>query len=106
MPTPVQNIAAAISAYNDALKGKPAAGLAPRDANPDQDFAALVKGAIREAVKIGERSEKLSIAAINDRADLNQVVSAVAEAEVTLQTVVAIRDRVLEAYKEVLRMPI
>lgn len=106
MPTPAQNITAAISAYNSAVKDKPAGGLAPRDENPDSDFAELVKGAIREAVKIGQRSEKLSVAAINDRADLNHVVSAVAEAEVTMQTVISIRDRVIDAYREVLRMPI
>jgi flagellar hook-basal body complex protein FliE len=34
------------------------------------------------------------------------VVTAVAEAEATLQTVVAVRERIIEAYKEILRMPI
>ena len=56
--------------------------------------------------KIGERSEKMSIAAINDRADITQVVTAVAEAELTLQTVVNVRDKVLEAYKDIIRMPV
>jgi len=31
---------------------------------------------------------------------------AVSEAELTLNTVVAVRDKVLEAYREILRMPI
>ena len=105
MPTPSTNIASAINAYTSALKGGPA-GIESRDKSPDEDFGALVKGAIREAVKIGKQSEKLSVAAINDKADLNQVVTAVAEAEVTLQTVVAVRDKVIDAYKEILRMPI
>ncbi|MCH7865437.1 MAG: flagellar hook-basal body complex protein FliE, partial [Proteobacteria bacterium] len=35
---------------------------------------------------------------------INQGVTAVAEAEVTLQTVVMVRDKVLEAYREILRM--
>jgi len=77
-----------------------------RDAGQGGSFADLVKGAIKEAVKIGERQEAISIAAINDRADMNQVVTAIAEAEATLQAVVAVRDKVLDAYKEVLRMPI
>jgi flagellar hook-basal body complex protein FliE len=34
------------------------------------------------------------------------VVTAVAEAEATLQTVVAVRERIIEAYKDILRMPI
>ena len=39
-------------------------------------------------------------------ADLGQVVTAVASAELSLQTVVAVRDKVLEAYNEVLKMPV
>jgi flagellar hook-basal body complex protein FliE len=34
------------------------------------------------------------------------VVTAVAEADLTLQTVVAVRDRVIEAYQNIMRMPI
>jgi len=105
MPTPTQSIAGAIKAYNEAVKGRPAQP-ETRQASGGGDFASLVKGAIEEAKKIGEKSEKLSIAGVADRADINQVVTAVAEAEVTLQTVVAIRDKVIEAYKDIIRMPI
>ncbi len=105
MPTVTQNIANVVNAYNEAARGGTAAPSKSADAAGGGDFASLVKGAIEEAKKIGERSEQLSIAGIADRADINQVVTAVAEAEVTLQTVVMIRDKVLEAYKEILRMP-
>ncbi len=106
MPTPTQNIANVMGAYSRAATGV-APGLEARDkpsANGDE-FADLVKGALDEARKIGERSEQLSISGIRDNADLNQVITAVAEAEVTLQTVVSIRDKVIEAYKEISRMP-
>lgn len=103
MPTITQNIANAVNAYNEAARGRPAEPKAA--AGPGGDFANLVKGAIEEAKKIGERSEQLSIAGITDRADIGQVVAAVAEAEVTLQTVVMIRDKVLDAYKDIIRMP-
>ncbi|MEE8393376.1 MAG: flagellar hook-basal body complex protein FliE [Rhodospirillales bacterium] len=105
MPTPAQNIANVAAAYRNAAKGGAATGLNARDNPPNSDFANLVKGAIEEAVRIGEQSESMSIKALNDKADLNQVVTAVAEAELTLQTVVAVRDKVLEAYKEIIRMP-
>lgn len=103
MPTVTQNIANVVNAYNEAARGRPAEPKSS-DAASGGDFAGLVKGAIEEAKKIGERSEQLSIAGIADRADINQVVTAVAEAEVTLQTVVMVRDKVLEAYREILRM--
>ena len=105
MALPVQNVTNALSAY---AKSPTTGGLGmdPRDNQKSGEFADLVRGAIKEAVSIGQRSEQISIAAINDRADINQVVTAVAEAEVTLRTVVAVRDKVVEAYREILRMPV
>ena len=105
MALPVQNLTNALSAYAQAPSGG-TPGMNARDGRQGGEFADLVKGAIKEAVKIGQKSEALSIAAINDRADINQVVTAVAEAEVTLRTVVAVRDKVVEAYREILRMPV
>ena len=59
-----------------------------------------------DAVVAGRESERLSLAAVAEQADLSQVVTAVAEAETMLNTVVAVRDRVVEAYKDIMRMPI
>ncbi len=39
-------------------------------------------------------------------ADINDVVMAVNKAELTLQTVVTLRDKVIQAYQEIIRMPI
>lgn len=105
MASPAENITNAITAYNRVVSGDGPASEPSADKSREE-FADLVKGAIREAIDINERSENLSIQAINDQADLNQVVTAVAEAEITLQTVVAVRDKVIEAYKEIIRMPI
>jgi flagellar hook-basal body complex protein FliE len=69
------------------------------------DFSDLVKSALTQAKEIGLRGEQQSLKGITDRTDLNKVVTAVAEAELTLQTVVSIRDKVIDAYKEILRMP-
>lgn len=108
MSNPAVGFANAVQAYSNVAQGQAFGGKAPQEASAGSgdEFASLVKSAIDEAIKIGERSEHLSIQGVNDRADLNQVVTAVAEAEVTLQTVVAVRDKVIDAYKEILRMPI
>ncbi len=107
MVGPAQNISNAISAYNRALKGEAPGTAAVGESEPKSgEFADLVKSAIREAIEIGKTSETQSMAGIQDKADLNQVVTALAEAEVTLQTVVTVRDKMVEAYKEVLRMTI
>lgn len=69
-------------------------------------FADMVRKAIDGAVATGRESERLSLAAVGNGADVTQVVTAVAEAETVLNTVMAVRDRVIDAYKDVLRMPI
>ena len=106
MPTPAQNYITAVKAYNSAARGEPTHAKTPANDIQQGEFADLVKSAIKEAVRIGERSENLSIQSISDKADISKVVTAVAEAELTLQTVVTVRDKVLEAYKEIMRMPI
>jgi flagellar hook-basal body complex protein FliE len=97
----------AISAYNSALNrlnetpGNSGSGQV--NAN---DFTQMVKNFAEGAVEVGMKSEVQSAAAAAGKADLNSVVVAVTEAELTLNTVVAVRDKVLEAYREILRMPI
>ena len=96
----------AVKAYNNAASGKAFDSSKTESGDVKQgEFADLVRSAIDEAVRIGERSENLTIQGINERADVSKVVTAVAEAEVTLQTVVSVRDKVIEAYKEIIRMP-
>ncbi|MBM3952694.1 MAG: flagellar hook-basal body complex protein FliE [Rhodospirillales bacterium] len=114
MLKPVTSAASAIAAYDSVAKGAPGSiggsigkGLGTGGGAGDGGaFADLVKSAIQEAARIGKTAEQASIAAVNDRADIGKVVTAVAEAELTLQTVVTVRDRVIEAYREIMRMPI
>lgn len=105
MPTPAQNYMSAVNAYKTAARAMPNESTKGADALHQGEFADLVKTAIQEAVKIGEKGEQLSIAGINDRADINQVITAVSEAEIALKTVVTVRDKVIDAYKEIIRMP-
>jgi flagellar hook-basal body complex protein FliE len=69
-------------------------------------FAAMVKTALQDGIAAGKATEQASAAAVTGGGDISHIVTAVAEAETTLQTMVAIRDRVVEAYKDILRMPI
>jgi flagellar hook-basal body complex protein FliE len=105
MTVPVQGYLSAVNAYKTAARSFSSDGPTDGGVLQQGDFSNLVKNAIKEAVTIGERGENLSIAGINDRADISQVVTAVAEAEVALKTVVVVRDKVIDAYKEIIRMP-
>jgi len=69
-------------------------------------FADLLKDAVREAAAVSYRSETMSLKAAAGQADVNDVVTAIAEAEVTLQAVTTVRDRVIQAYQDIAKMPI
>ena len=50
--------------------------------------------------------EKASSKALVNQADITDVVSAVTQAELTLKTVVAVRDKLVTSLQEIMRMPI
>ncbi|RMF14984.1 MAG: hypothetical protein D6757_05390 [Alphaproteobacteria bacterium] len=51
-------------------------------------------------------SEAVSAKAVAGKADLVDVVTAVSNAEMVLETVTTVRDRVIQAYQDIMRMPI
>jgi|1185.fasta_scaffold503689_2 flagellar hook-basal body complex protein FliE len=101
----VARINDALNAYASAAGRGAAAGMAPRD-GVGESFMSLVSTAAKDAVGSLHKSEQVSAAAAVGKADLNDVVTAVSNAEVTLQAAVAVRDKVIGAYQEILRMPI
>ncbi|WP_337996020.1 flagellar hook-basal body complex protein FliE [Oleispirillum naphthae] len=101
-------ITTALNAYRTAAQGAGAATgeSAAAAVQPGQAFADMIKDNLTEAVDAGKKSEQMSLLALQGKADLREVVNAVANAETALQTVVAVRDRVLSAYQEILKMSI
>lgn len=69
-------------------------------------FADLLGNKIQDSVETFKSSEDMSAKAINGEADITEVVQAVTEAELTLQTLVAVRDKMISAYQEIMRMQI
>ncbi len=67
-------------------------------------FAEMLQGALQGAVDAGKAGEAASLGAVTGKADVNNVVVAVNNAELTLQTVLAVRDKVLAAYTEIMHM--
>jgi flagellar hook-basal body complex protein FliE len=97
-------ITSAVAAYANAAKvGGP--GMAAREEGGG-GFGDLLKEAVGGAVDSLKQSEAASLKAVSGKADIGEVVTAVSNAELTLQTVTAVRDRVISAYQEILRMPI
>ena len=103
MSVPIDSYGRAAAAYTRAASGGVTAETAVES---ERSFAEMVKDVVDDAITSGVNSEKASVGAVGQGTDLNHVVTAVAEAEATLQTVLAVRERIIEAYKDILRMPI
>jgi flagellar hook-basal body complex protein FliE len=69
-------------------------------------FADMVKGVIEQTTSTSRAAETQMAAQVQGKAELIDVVTAVSAAEASLETVMAVRDQVIAAYQEIMRMPI
>ena len=105
MPTPI----AAASAYAKlARTTAPGSTLSPTLGNNAEgpSFGALVKQALGNVVEAGHKSDVQAQAMANGKANMVDLVTAVAESETAITTLVSVRDRVIAAYQQILQMPI
>ena len=98
------SITGAVQAYDKMLRQGGSAGMEARDSG-GADFSAMLRRAAERAADTVLQGENQTIQAAAGSADLTEVM-AVSKAEMTLETVVTLRDKVVQAYQEVLRMPI
>ena len=99
----ITNPAAAAGAYSSTAK----IGLsvdAPKDAEKG-GFGAVMKEIAVNSINTLRHSETMSARAVTGEATLPDVVQAVNAADMTINTIVAIRDRLINAYTEIMRMP-
>lgn len=69
-------------------------------------FGAMLKEAVGSVVEAGRKSDTQSQAMAAGKSNIIDVVTAVSETEVAIQTLVSVRDRVIQSYEEMMRMPI
>lgn len=98
MPTITVRPSAAAQAYGRVDSGAQGAELG--------GFGAVLQRAIQGVVETGHAAEAKSMGAIAGNGNLTDVVTAVSKAELALQSATVIRDRVVQAYQDILRMPI
>ncbi|PZP40617.1 MAG: flagellar hook-basal body complex protein FliE [Pseudomonas fluorescens] len=82
-------------------------GIAKPEANAMGTFGDVLKGVINQTVDAQHNANQLSMAAANgENVALQDVVQAVSKAELTLNTLVTVRDRAVEAYQQIMQMPV
>lgn len=69
-------------------------------------FGGVLENVVDNAVDSSKTAEEFSSKAIAGEADINDVVMAIANAEMALETVVAVRDKAMGAYQEIMKMSI
>ena len=77
---------------------------APRRGGPS--FGALLKDAIGSVMDAGRKSDAQTVAMASGKANVMDVVTAVAETDVAVSTLVSVRDRVIQSYEDIMKMPI
>lgn len=70
------------------------------------DFLNTIRNYASGVIQSNKEAERITTDAITGEANLTEVITAVASAEASLQTLVTVRDKVISAYQEILRMPI
>ena len=69
-------------------------------------FGDLVEKAVSGTLDTGRAAEAKALAMADGKASIVDVVTAVAETELAVETLVTVRDKVISAYKDILNMPI
>ncbi|GEP06417.1 flagellar hook-basal body complex protein FliE [Methylobacterium oxalidis] len=70
------------------------------------NFSSLLSSAIDSVGETGRKADQQALSVAAGKANVVDVVTAVAESETALQTLVAVRDRMISAYEEIMRMQI
>jgi flagellar hook-basal body complex protein FliE len=99
IPTIVITPSAAAEAYSRNAGGAASAGA------PDS-FGAAMTQALDQAVETGHTADSQAMTALSGGGNLTDVVTALSHAEMTMQAATAIRDRVVQAYQDIMKMPI
>ncbi len=97
MTVPAVSAATAAQAYGRTNAGQPASL---------EGFGDALTSALQGVVDAGHTADQSSAQAIAGTGNLTEVVAAINRAELALQTTTAVRDRMVQAYQEIMRMAI
>jgi flagellar hook-basal body complex protein FliE len=101
------NINDALGAYANTVKNLSGGGDAAKTAATDgPSFGDVLKASVNSAIDSQHKNEEVAAKALVGKADMTEVLQAVNDAEIALNTVLAVRDRVVQAYETVMRTPI
>jgi flagellar hook-basal body complex protein FliE len=81
-------------------------GSAAGSGTSSEGFGAALSNALGSAVQTGQQADAMAAQGLKGQGDLTQIVTSVTQAQLALQTTVALRDRMVQAYQSIMNMPI
>jgi flagellar hook-basal body complex protein FliE len=102
----VNGLGAAAAAAYRAAAGAGAGAPGASAAAAEGGFGGMLQRALQQGVELGRSAEASSTAAMLGQGSVTDAVMAISRAELALQAAVTVRDRVVAAYQDVMRMPI
>lgn len=107
MSTPFNAVAAAYSNASKLIQdaGKSSSGALGQETQ-GADFGKFLANEVQGVIDSGKASDKMSLDLLNGKANVVDVVTAVSQTQLAMESMVAVRDKVISAYEEIMRMPI
>lgn len=95
-----------LSAANGYAAARPATKADPNHESTGTGADGQIKQSFENFAATLQNSEQLSVQAMTSQADPHALVQALAQTELAVETAVTVRNKVVEAYQEILRMPV
>src|SRR6202035_3021365 len=98
--------AIAANAYASAARVLDTGAAGKASDSAGQSLSAVLKEAVGGVLDVGRKCDAQTVAMASGKANVMDVVTAVAETDVAVSTLVSVRDRVIQSYEEIMKMPI
>lgn len=105
-PTVAANAYASLARIMDSAVGAGAGAGKGTEIAGGPSFGDMLKGALGSVMDAGRKSDQQTIAMASGKANVMDVVTAVAETDVAVSTLVSVRDKVIQSYEEIMKMSI
>ncbi|MEJ5116396.1 MULTISPECIES: flagellar hook-basal body complex protein FliE [Gluconobacter] len=105
----ITSLSQAHSAYAQSLQSRFQTGVTddvPDGTATSGDFGSVMSQAVSSVINTGHDAEAQSAAGLHGGGDMTQIVTAVSNAQLALQTSTVLRDRMVQAYQDVMKMTI
>ncbi|MEO6394648.1 MAG: flagellar hook-basal body complex protein FliE [Devosia sp.] len=105
--TPFNAVAAAYTNASKLITDRAGTSIgASGEAGQGADFGKILSQSLQGLIDTGKASDQMSLDLVNGKANVVDVVTAISQTEIAMESMVAIRDKVISAYEEIMRMPI